>query len=226
MTNTRKLWDTETGQVISRHTTKKIPYCVKFHPERQNEFLVGQSNKKIVQWDTRQTEVSQSYDEHLGPVNTVNFIDNNRRFVSSADDKKVFIWEYGIPVVIKHISEPDMHSMPYIGVHPNGKFFCGQSQDNQILVYSAINRFKVNKKKHFVGHKNAGFAAQISFSPDGKFLISGDAEGRTFFWDWQTSKCYKKLKCHDQVTIGCVWHPVEPSWVATCSWDGTIKLWD
>jgi pre-mRNA-processing factor 17 len=59
-----------------------------------------------------------------------------------------------------------------------------------------------------------------------RFLISGDAEGRCFFWDWQTSKCYKKLKCHDQVTIGAAWHPVEPSWVATCSWDGTIKLFD
>lgn len=46
-----KLWDTETGQCISRHTTKKIPYCVRFHPDRPNECLVGQNNKKIVQWD-------------------------------------------------------------------------------------------------------------------------------------------------------------------------------
>ncbi len=44
-----KVWDTETGQVISRHTTKKIPYCVKVHPDKPDEFLVGQSNKKIVQ---------------------------------------------------------------------------------------------------------------------------------------------------------------------------------
>jgi pre-mRNA-processing factor 17 len=44
-----KVWDTETGQVISRHTTKKIPYCVRVHPTRPDEFLVGQSNKKIVQ---------------------------------------------------------------------------------------------------------------------------------------------------------------------------------
>jgi len=223
-----KVWDTETGQVISRHTTRKVPYCVKLHPhnDKQNEFLVGQSDKRIVQWDMRQSETVQSYEEHLGPVNTVTFVDGNKKFVSTSDDKKVFIWEYGIPVVIKHIAEPDMHSMPFVAVHPSGKFFVGQSQDNQILVYSAINRFKINKKKRFLGHKNAGFAAQVSFSPDGRFVCSGDAEGRCFFWDWSTSKIYKKLKCHDQVTIGCAWHPVETSRVATCSWDGMIKYWD
>jgi pre-mRNA-processing factor 17 len=37
---------------------------------------------------------------------------------------------------------------------------------------------------------------------------------------------YKKMKCHDQVTIGCQWHPIEASRFATCSWDGTIKYWD
>jgi pre-mRNA-processing factor 17 len=35
-------------------------------------------------------------------------VERGRKFASSSDDKKVFIWEYGIPVVIKHLSEPGM----------------------------------------------------------------------------------------------------------------------
>jgi pre-mRNA-processing factor 17 len=45
-----KLWDTETGSVVSRFTSRKIPYCVKFHPDynKQHLFVCGTSDKKIL----------------------------------------------------------------------------------------------------------------------------------------------------------------------------------
>lgn len=33
-------------------------------------------------------------------------------------------------------------------------------------------------------------------------------------------------KAHDNVCIGVEWHPIEPSKVVTCGWDGVLKLWD
>ncbi|KAL6041831.1 Pre-mRNA-processing factor 17 [Balamuthia mandrillaris] len=223
-----KLWDTETGQCVGRFSNRKIPFCVKFHPDpdKQNEFLAGCSDKKIIQWSIDTGKITQEYDQHLGPVNTITFVDDGRRFVTSSDDKSLRVWEYGIPVVIKYISEPHMHSMPSIAVHPNGNWFIAQSLDNQILVYSTRDRFRVNKKKRFMGHLIAGFACQVNFSPDGKFVMSGDSDGKLWFWDWKTSRVFRKLECHSQVCIGCEWHPIEPSRVVTCSWDGTIKYWD
>lgn len=223
-----KNWDTETGQCISRHTTHKVPYCVKVCPieGRDHQILVGQSNKRIVQWDVRSNSIVQNYDEHLGAVNTVTFIDGNRKFVTTSDDKKVYVWEYGIPVVMKHISEPEMHSMPSVALAPNGKFWIGQSQNNQIHVYGAQRKFGLNRKKRFMGHLTSGYACQVNWSPDGRMVMSGDAQGRLFIWDWRTCKVWKRLKCHKQVTMGCIWHPLFSSRVATCSWDGTIKYWD
>lgn len=46
----------------------------------------------------------QEYNYHLGAVNTVTFIDDARRFVSSSDDKSLRVWEFGIPVQIKYIA--------------------------------------------------------------------------------------------------------------------------
>lgn len=129
--------------------------------------------------------------------------------------------------------------MPALGVHPNGKWFAAQSMDNQILVFSASDRFKLNSKKRFAGHITAGYACQINFSPDGHYIIrfsnvtalfnnfSGDGEGKLNIWDWKTTKLlqyihtliplthFSTLQTHDGVCIGCEWHPIEPSRVVT-----------
>ncbi|KAF8390395.1 hypothetical protein HHK36_024921 [Tetracentron sinense] len=222
-----KFWDTETGKVISTFSTGKIPYVVKLNPDddKQNILLAGMSDKKIVQWDMNTGQITQEYDQHLGAVNTITFVDNNRRFVTSSDDKSLRVWEFGIPVVIKYISEPHMHSMPAISLHPNSNWLAAQSLDNQILIYSTRERFQLNKKKRFAGHIVAGYACQVNFSPDGRFVMSGDGEGKCWFWDWKSCKVFRTLKCHEGVCIGCEWHPLEQSKVATCGWDGMIKYW-
>lgn len=45
-----KLWDTETGQVVKRFSSRKIPYCIKFNPDKnkQHLFVAGTSDKKII----------------------------------------------------------------------------------------------------------------------------------------------------------------------------------
>ncbi|CAO3578541.1 unnamed protein product [Absidia cylindrospora] len=223
-----KLWDTETGQCIRSFSTGKIPYCVTFNPaaDKQNIFLAGYSDKKIIQFDCNSGKITQEYDQHLGAVNTITFVDDNRRFISTSDDKTMRAWEYDIPVVIKYIAEPDMHSMPSVTLHPNRKWIACQSLDNQIYVYGARDRFKVNRKKHFAGHLVAGYACKPGFSPDGKFLSSGDSNGNVWVWDWKTCKLLKKFKAHNKVVVNTEWHPHETSKMATCSWDGYIHYWD
>ncbi|CAM4686464.1 hypothetical protein PO909_010028 [Leuciscus waleckii] len=223
-----KLWDTETGKCIAPFTNKKVPYCVKFNPdeEKQNLFVAGMSDKKIVQWDIRTREVVQEYDRHLGAVNTITFVDENRRFVSTSDDKSLRVWEWDIPVDFKYIAEPSMHSMPAVTLSPNGKWLACQSMDNQILIFGAQNRFRLNKKKIFKGHMVAGYACQVDFSPDMSYVVSGDADGKLNIWDWKTTKLYHRIKAHDKVCISALWHPHETSKVITCGWDGLIKLWD
>ncbi|KAI0217244.1 hypothetical protein L0F63_002941 [Massospora cicadina] len=192
-----KIWDTETGKCIRTFTTGKIPYCAKFIPTLTSR--ISSSPAVRTRRLSRSGDITQEYDQHLGAVNSITFVDDNRRFVSTSDDKTMRVWEFGIPVVIKYVAEPYMHSMP-------------ASLDNQILVYGAKGRFSLNSKKRFAGHVVAGYACQPNF-----------------FRGWplcNTTKILKKLQCHTSVLIGCRWHPHETSKVATCSWDGTIKYWD
>jgi pre-mRNA-processing factor 17 len=135
------------------------------------------------------------------------------------------------------------------------KWFAAQSLDNQILVYST-DGFRQNRKKRFAGHTVAGYACAVGFSPDGRFVSSGDGEGSMVFWDWRNGKIVKRLRAHKQVVIDHCWLPHESvslwgwwwgfgrtgvpeadetGWIVFCvmqsklitaSWDGLIKLWD
>lgn len=130
-----------TGQCKQAFSNGKIPYCIKFNPNNENVFLAGMSDKKVIQYDMRSGEIVQEYDQHLGAVsggplvriakseltpalpqvNTITFVDENRRFLTSSDDKTMRLWDIDIPVAIKIIAEPSMHSMPAIGKHPSSK---------------------------------------------------------------------------------------------------------
>lgn len=222
-----KLWDTETGQCISKYSTGKIPYVVKCSLEPgKNEFLAGMSNNKILQYDMKSGEIVQEYDHHLAPVNTITYIDENRRFVSTSDDKSLRVWEYGIPVPIKLVAEPEMHSMPAVAAHPSGKYIACQSLDNQVVIYSALDKVKVQRRKQFRGHGCGGYGIDVSFSPDGKYLTSGDAGGFACFWDWKTCKLVSKFAAHKGPLRNIQWNPQETSKVATGGNDGMIHYWD
>jgi pre-mRNA-processing factor 17 len=222
-----RLWDVETGQATGTFTNRKMAYSVKFYPRDNNIFIAACSDNKLYQWDSRTGQVCQEYNYHLQPCNSILFVDDGRKFVSTSDDKKVLVWEFDIPVPIKYIAEPDMHCIPSLSMHPSQAFFAGQSMDNKIVVFACGEKVKPLKKKVFTGHNNSGYACQVGFSPNGKFIISGDGHGQVHFWDWKTTKSYRRFQAHDNgPCMGAVWHPLNPSTVATCGWDGLIKIWE
>ena len=76
----------------------------------------------ILTYDINSREITQEYDQHLGPANTITFVDKNRRFVVTSDNKMIWAqWDFDIPVVIKYIAELHMHSMTGVTLHPSSE---------------------------------------------------------------------------------------------------------
>eukprot|EP00955_Chlamydomonas_euryale_P106899 365734-Chlamydomonas_euryale.AAC.7 len=136
------VWDTETGKVIPSLDTAgvvdrglyRVYYCVTLHPDdaKQNVLMAGCGDKKIYQFDIDTGDTVQEYNYHLGPVNSVTFVDQGQRFVTTSDDKSIRMWEYGIPVQIRYIADPSLHSCPVVTSSPNNDYLLMQSMDNQV----------------------------------------------------------------------------------------------
>jgi len=83
------------------------------------------------------------------------------------------------------------------------------------------------RKKTFRGHSNIGYSLGLTFSPNGKFLASGDGNGRIVIWDFKSLRLLRKIHAHDNGPCSdLLWHPIEPSTLITAGWDNTIKLWE
>ncbi|KAK4153990.1 WD40-repeat-containing domain protein [Chaetomidium leptoderma] len=227
-----RLWDTETGQCVNRFNCGKTPHVIKFNPSAENghEFLAGLSDNRILQYDSRAgNETVQEYDHHLGAINTIEFIDENRRFMSTSDDRSLRVWEYGIPVEIKTISEPDMFALTKSAQHPSGKYVLYQCSDNSIVAYSSgSDKFRQHRKKAWRGHNTAGSAIGLTCSPDGQFVASGDTGGSVCFWDFKTCKMYSKITADSAGgSVNCLaWSEQETSKVFTAGAKGDIRMWD
>lgn len=63
----------------------------------------------------------------------------------------------------------------------------------QIVTYLTKDRFKQNRKKTFKGHNTAGYACQVNFSPDAKYVLSGEC--------WWSGSC-RRRRCSAMVVLG------------------------
>lgn len=225
-----KIWDTETGQVRSRYGFNSTPNDLQFRPGHPNEFVVGLSNSKINHYDDRVAAhqgLVQVYDHHLSSILDLEFFPDGSRLISSSEDKTVRIWENQINIPLKQISDTAQHSMPFLRVHPEHHYFCGQSMDNVIYSFSMKPKYRRHPNKFFSGHQSAGYNIHIDFSPDGHYIISGDSKGKLMIWDWTTTKLLKSLEISGRQAVTQVaWHPQETSKVICSGTMGKIHLFD
>ncbi|XP_078352149.1 WD repeat-containing protein 25-like [Oculina patagonica] len=229
---TARLFNLETGQEMKAFPHKNYVTCVQFHPTEPALFLAGTFKSAILCWDTRTGNVATTYSAFFGQVQDIAFLPGGEEFISAAEvvrrnstDKGIMVWDFRSTALLSNQIYQEAFTCTCLKVHPTESHFVAQSNGDYIALFSTRKPYKLNKFKRYEGHKVSGYHIGCDFSPDGRIVSSGSADGKIFFYDHFTSRVIRTLDAHSAPCMDVAYHPTLPSCVASCGWDGKVKVW-
>ncbi|XP_027355756.1 WD repeat-containing protein 25 [Abrus precatorius] len=230
---TSRLVDVGKGLETQVFREDQIVGVIKFHPDNSNLFLSGGSKGHIKLWDIRTGKVVHNYNRNLGPVLDVEFTRNGKQFISSSDvsgsnvsENSIIVWDVSRQVPLSNQVYVEAYTCPCVRCHPFDSIFVAQSNGNYVAIFTTTPPYRLNKYKRYENHGVSGFPIKCNFSLDGKKLASGSSDGSIYLYDYHSSKVVKKIKAYDQACIDVAFHPVIPNVIASCSWDGSVLVFD
>jgi len=178
---TIKLWDTQTGLLLNTFTGHKdLVLSVAFSPSG-TQIVSGSADKTVQIWDiTKGKEKRRILEGHTNMVNSVAFSSNGKYVASGSLDNTVKIWDAVTGSEIRTIKGEGGIMGFSVTFSPDSKHILVYGygyKDGSIKTYDIVSGIEI---KSLSGHKYE--VASAAISPDGKKIISSDAES-TKLWD-------------------------------------------
>ena len=183
--NTVKLWDAANGQEIrtfSGHTG--WVYSVVFSPDGKQVLSgAGYKDYTVKLWEVASGKVIRTFKEHNEEVNSVAFSPDGKYIASGDASGTLILWNTATGKNFRKI-ETGIYSAVYsVAFSPNGKQIAAA-----IIGKTRIWNVKTGKEIFTVGGGHA-----VTYSPDGKQVVTGDIDGTIQLWDASTGKETRKF---------------------------------
>lgn len=174
----------------------------------------------------------RSYKATIQQTLDILFLQEGSEFLSSTDassrdsaDRTIIAWDFRSSAKISNQIFHERYTCPSLTLHPREPVFLAQTNGNYLALFSAVWPYRMSRRRRYEGHKVEGYSVGCECSPDGDLLVTGSADGRVLLYSFRTASRARTLQGHAQACVGTTFHPVLPSVLATCSWEGDIKIW-
>jgi WD40 repeat protein/serine/threonine protein kinase len=228
-----RIWDLATGrEILSLQGHTDRCECLAFSPDGYR--LASASFDGTIRiWDgtpLRGDERGQemfTFTEHSDEIRSVAFSPDSLRIASAGSDGVVRVWDAQTGEVSAefrdHLKAAGHKTAVFcLAWDPQSDRIASAGGIDTVRVWDARTAERVIKLLAPLG--GLPYNA-VAFSPDGRYLITGNTDGAVRVWDGKTGQEVGLLDTHKREIVGLVFSR-DGKHFASASRDGIVKLWD
>ena len=197
---------------------------VSFDPSSDLVLLsAGTIDKNIKIWDTENGESKGELIGHLGDIHTLKWSNDGNFFASSGTDKTIRFWDLKYLKSINVIEAFKFSEINDIGLlnRNNDLIIAAGHIDGKITIWNYLNKKLIKEIKE---NNDKMEIRSVSFSPDGKFLLSSSFDHKIKLFDVNNDFNLLGTLEHEDKVVSAKWHPDIPIIISTSA-DKSARVW-
>ena len=220
-----RLWDVASGQTIrvfSGHTDSV--YAAVFSPD--GKLIVTVSGDKTARiWDVATGNTLHILTGHTDWAIRTAFSPDGKYVVTAGADRTARLWDVSTGSQVQIFSVAgDIEFTECVAFSPDGKYIATGNTDKEGHTMARLWDVASGQIVHELSGQQ-GLVLGVSFSPDGRFLLT-TAEDRTArLWDISTGQTLRIFSGHHNAVQTATFSP-DGTLVATASNDGVARVWN
>ena len=221
---TIRIWDVQTGQQKGNMWHSGIALFATYSPD--GKLIMSMSRQKIRVWDalTNESVIEiKSWDNYSAAFSP------DGKQIASASNDNICIWNLQTGKLIKRLEVISKDETPHDSHQNNDTETLYDNYPPVVRDSKAIFGIVVGTPyfTHMgVSTKSTLHAHSVSYSPNGKLIVSGYVDGSVRIWDINTGKLVMNpLKGHTGRVDSVSFSPNGEK-IVSASVDGTVRIWD
>lgn len=216
-----KIWDVRSGQLLKTLLGHKdCIYSVAWSPDGKL-IASGSYDKMVKLWDAATGQEMKNLQDHIDAVFAVAFSPDGKHLASGSQDRSVKIWDIASGQRLYTLGDAT-DGITSIAYSPSGKQIAAAGYDKTIYVWEVGD--SDGKFLHSLIADEDSILA-LSWTPDGKMLITSSSDGSIRFRDAATLDPIRVID-HQPDWVEALAISPDGTRLAAGRFDGTLSLFD